>query len=280
MANVLPMEKQVRVIAALAEGNSIRSIERQTEVHRDTIMRLGVRIGEGCGRILDSKMRGIASNRIEVDELWGFIYCKQKTKDAGICTEETAGDVWTFVAIDPDTKIVPCFRVGKRTLEHANAFLYDLAGRLENRIQLASDALPAYAQAVENAFGSEVDYGQLIKQYAATDGANYAERKYSPSEVVSTEKTVITGMPNLDTLSTSHVESQNLTVRMHVRRLTRLTNAFSKKLDNFKAAIGLHYAYYNLCKRHTTVRMTPAMAAGVERDFWTVADLIEEASAK
>jgi IS1 family transposase len=272
------MEKQTRIIAGLAEGCSIRSIERQTEVHRDTIMRLGVRIGEGCQRVLDKRMRNLSSENIELDEIWGFIGKKQR--NVAEADSPDLGDVWTFIAIDSDSKIVPCYRVGKRTAEHANAFVCDLASRLENRIQLSSDALKAYEWAVELGFGCDVDYGQLIKTYAtAADATTYTERKYSSGDVISVSMNVIMGSPNVTKITTAHIESQNLTVRMHTRRLTRLTNAFSKKLDNFKAAIGLHFTYYNFVKRHTTLRMTPAMAAGVAPSFWSVAELIEEAKA-
>jgi IS1 family transposase len=273
MANITPIDKQISIISALAEDNSIRAIERMTGIHRDTIMRLGVRVGEGCARILDGVMRDLPSNEIEIDEIWGFIGKKQRH-----LTEEddpTKGDVWTFIAVDSETKIVPCFRVGKRTSEDATAFVSDLAGRLKKRIQLSSDALGAYPWAVEKGFGCDVDYGQIIKSFTPTSGHSHSERKYSPGVVTRIEKHVIMGNPNVARISTSHIEAQNLTVRMHVRRLTRLTNAFSKKLDNFKAAVALHFAYYNLVKRHSSLRMTPAMAAGVTSTFWSVGDLIE-----
>jgi IS1 family transposase len=271
MANCLPMDKQVQTISALAEGMSIRAIERMTDIHRDTIMRLGVRVGEGCQRMMDEKMRGISSKSIQIDEIWGFIGKKQKNVKETESSE--LGDVWTFIAIDADTKLVPCFRVGKRTSDHANAFVSDIASRMKNRIQLSSDSLKAYTQAVELGFGCEVDYGQLIKVYATGDDSYSG--KYSPGEVIEVKRTTIMGMPDVSKISTSYIESQNLTVRMHCRRLTRLTNAFSKKLTNFKAAIGLHYGYYNFVKRHTSLRMTPAMAAGIEKSFWSVGDLIE-----
>jgi IS1 family transposase len=270
MATNLPMEKQVMAINALAEGMSIRAIERMTGVHRDTIMRLGVRVGEGCAEILDNTMRDLPFKNVQIDEVWGFIGKKQKRVTEN--DSQSMGDVWTFIAIDADTKVIPCFRDGKRTSDHANAFVADLACRLRNRIQLSSDALKAYAQAVETSFGCDVDYGQLIKVYATSEA--YPEGKYSPGDVISVERTVITGMPDINKISTSYVESQNLTVRMHCRRLTRLTNAFSKKLPNFQAAIALHFAYYNFVKRHTTLRCTPAMAAGLTPSFWSVADLV------
>src|SRR5215471_8956056 len=174
MANILPMDKQVTAISALAEGNSIRAIERMTSVHRDTIMRLGIRVGEGCERLLDRMMRDLNSTDIEIDELWGFIGKKERHVTGLDDPEE--GDVWTFVAIDSDSRVVPCFRVAKRTSDDATAFVADLAGRLRNRIQLSSDALAAYPAAIDKAFGCEVDYGQIIKSYSASDGHHH-ERK-------------------------------------------------------------------------------------------------------
>ena len=208
-----------------------------------------------------------------MDEIWGFIGKKQRKVTLEDSPE--VGDIWTFIAIDADSKIVPCYRIGQRDLLTASAFVSDLASRVIGRIQLSSDALRTYVPAVERGFGCDVDYGQLIKTYATS--SEYPENRYSPGDVISTERTVIMGNPIESKISTSYVESQNLTLRMHCRRLTRLTNAFSKKLDSFKAAIGLHFGYYNLVKRHSTLRMTPAMAAGIEPSFWSVADLIEQA---
>ncbi len=272
MANNLKTEKKIAVLSGLAEGMSIRSIERMTEVHPDTIMRLGVQVGKGCEKLLDQKMRNLPSQILQLDELWGFIGKKQKNLKQD--DRSDLGDVWTFVAIDAETKVVPCYRVGKRTAEHASRFVDDLAGRLANRVQISSDALKAYVEAVQYAFGADVDYGQIVKWYETTEG--YPEGKYSPPKIVNASKTIVIGSPDEKRISTSYVERQNLTMRMHIRRLTRLTNGFSKKLENFKAAVALHFAYYNFVKPHRTLRMTPAMAAGIERDFWTVADLIEE----
>src|SRR5439155_4339830 len=184
------------------------------------------------------------------------------------------GDVWTFCAIDAQTKVVPCFRVGKRDGITANAFLQDLAGRLTNRVQVSTDGLRAYIDAVEQGFGTEVDYAQIVKSYEADDGS-YPERRYSPPRVVSIEKTLIMGNPNPSHISTSYVERQNLTMRTHMRRLTRLTLAFSKKWEHFEAAVALHFAYYNFCKSHKTLRCSPAMEAGIERSMWSVANLVE-----
>jgi IS1 family transposase len=276
MANNLPSEKKVQIISNLAENSSIRAIERMTGVHRDTIMRLGVRVGEACREILDQRMRNVASREIQVDELWGFIGKKNKNVKLGE-DRNGLGDVWTFVALDRHTKLIPSFLVGKRDSYHARAFMEDLASRVTNRVQLSSDALAAYPEAVEHGFGCEVDYAQIVKTYSVSHLGSFKEAasRYSPAEVVHTTKTVIAGFPDLRRAGTSHIEKQNHTVRMHCRRLSRLTNAFSKKLENFEAAIALHFAYYNFCKIHLAIRCTPAQEAGIESSIWTVEELVE-----
>jgi len=271
MANNLDTEKKVLAVSMLAEGNSIRSIERITGVHRDTIMRLGVRIGEACAKIQDEKFRNLNCSQVECDEIWGFVGAKRKIA----ASVGAYGDVWTFIGLDSESKLIPSFIVGKRDAYHAKAFMADLSSRMSKRIQISTDALPAYPDAIERAFGAEVEYGQVIKTYSVTNLNKEAASRYSPAEVVKAERTVIVGMPDISRISTSHVESQNLTLRMHCRRLTRLTNAFSKKVENFQAAVALNFAYYNFCKRHITIRMTPAQAAGVEASAWTVAELVE-----
>ncbi|MGA3169477.1 MAG: IS1 family transposase [Chthoniobacteraceae bacterium] len=274
MANVLPTEKQATVISALAEGNSIRSIERMTGIHRDTIMRLGVRVGQGCEKLMDAKMRALLCTRIEVDEIWGFVGKKQKRANA-VDRRAGLGDVWTFLSIDPETKLMPSFLVGQRDRYHAVTFMQDLAARLCNRIQLSSDAMGAYPDAVEMAFGGDVDYGQIVKEYCAP--SKEEARRYSPSRLSSVFKSAINGDPIPELVCTSYIERSNLTVRTHCRRLARLTLAFSKKLENFKAAIALHLAYYNFVKTHSTIRCTPAMAAGIERTHLSITDLIDAA---
>ncbi len=271
MANILPTEKKVMAVSMLAEGSSIRSIERITGIHRDTIMRLGVRVGEGCAKIQDEKMRGLTCKQVQVDEIWGFIGSKKKNA----VRTGNYGDVWTFIAMDADSKLIPSFLVGKRDAYHAKTFIADLAARVANRVQLSSDSLASYADAVERGFGSEVDYGQIVKTFSVTNLNKDAASRYSPAEVVRTEKTIVNGMPDIERISTSHIEKQNHTLRMHCRRLTRLTNAFSKKIENFEAAVALNFAYYNFCKTHGAIRMTPAQAAGVENSAWTVAELVE-----
>ena len=273
MANVLNTDKQIAVIGALAEGSSIRSIERITGIHRDTIMRLGVKVGQGCTALMDAKMRNLPCRRLEMDEIWGFVGKKERHVREG---DSGVGSVWTFCAIDAETKLVPAFRVGNRDAATANAFVRDVAERMAYRVQLSTDGLNAYVNAVESAFGGNADYAQIIKVYGQEEASN--NRRYSAPEFVSSEKKVISGRPNLDLISTSYVERLNATTRLHMRRLTRLTLAFSKKRENFEAAVGLHFAYYNFVKRHNTLRCTPAMAAGVTGSFWSVGDLLEAAA--
>lgn len=271
MANVLPKDKQIAVIAALAEGSSIRAIERMTGIHRDTIMRLGVRVGQGCAALMDFKMQNLPCRRLEIDEVWGFIGKKQNRVKPG--DDPQFGNVWTFCAIDAETKLVPVFRVeSNRSLDTTKAFMKDLASRMRNRVQISTDAMRAYQEAVEAAWGEDVDYAQIVKVFGHEDRE---EHRYAPPEVIGSEKTIMQGDPDYALISTSYVERLNATTRLHMRRLTRLTLAFSKRLENFRAAVGLHFAYYNLVRRHNTLRCTPAMAAGVESSFWTVADLVE-----
>ena len=274
--NHLSKDKQIAVTAALAEGNSIRSIERMTGIHRDTIMRLGVRMGQGCARLLDRKMRNLECQSIQVDEIWGFVGKKDRNlKETD--NQYEVGSVWTYCAIDSDSKIVPSYVVGKRDANTTHAFIDDLANRMKNRIQLASDGYPGYLDAVEQAWGSGVDYSQIVKSYETEDSKYTPERKYSPPKFVSVSKFAISGNPDLSRAHTSHVERLNASTRLHVKRLNRLTLAFSKKRENFEAAVGLHFAAYNFVRPHNTLKMTPAMAAGIERKFWTWGDLVEAA---
>lgn len=272
--NRTPLARRTQIIGALVEGNSIRSTERMTNTHRDTICRLLVQVGEGCARIMDDQMRELPSRRIQVDEIWAYVGKKQmhlKPTD----DRSRLGDMWTFVALDPDTKLVPAYRVGKRTRQNAVAFMTDLSERLANRVQISSDALNSYVDAVETAFGADVDYGQAVKFY---DAEPIGPGRYSPPRVTHQEKTVIAGRPDQAHISTSLVERQNLTMRMSMRRFTRLTNAFSKKVENLEAAVSLHFAHYNFVRMHKTLRMTPAMAAGVSDRLWSLEELVEAAT--
>jgi IS1 family transposase len=269
--NRLSLARRTQIIGALVEGNSIRSTERMTDTHRDTVMRLMVEVGEGCARLMDVEMRDLSCRRIQVDEIWSYVGKKQR-KITPADDRSRLGDMWTFVAIDPDTKLVPAYRVGKRTRPHAVAFMADLSERLANRVQLSSDALVTYVDAVERAFGADVDYGQAVKFYEAEP---IGPGRYSPPRVVRSERTVIAGNPDVGHISTSLIERQNLTMRMSMRRFTRLTNGFSKKVENMKAAVSLHFAHYNFVRLHRSLRVTPAMAAGVSDRLWSLEELVE-----
>jgi IS1 family transposase len=275
MPNILQKDKQIAVISGLAEGMSMRALSRVTGVHQDTICRLGVRVGQACARLMDEKLRNLTCHYLEFDEIWGFIGKKEKHRRE--TDDPTLGDVWTFCAIDAETKLVPSFKVGKRDHFTANAFVSDVASRLNNRPQISSDGLRAYIEAIENAFGLGVDFGMIIKSYGVDRGEHHQERRYSAPEVTSMQKIDVMGTPERDLISTSHIERLNGTTRLHMRRLTRLTYAFSKKIENFEAAVALHFAYYNFVKTHGSIRCTPAMAAGVEKSFLTVGDLVEAA---
>jgi IS1 family transposase len=275
MANILKRDKQIATLSMLLEGSSIRSTERITGVHRDTITRLMVRVARAAERFSSATMVDLPCKRIEVDELWAFV--QKKNKNVAESDDWTkVGDQYTFVALDPETKLIPSHLVGKRTVQTAMAFMDDLASRMRSRIQLSSDGFLPYVHAVEHAFGRNgVDYGQVVKEYAETDAGR---GRYSPARVVAISKDEVEGWPNLETCSTSLVERSNLTIRMHCRRLTRLTNGFSKKLDNLKAAMDLYFAYYNFVRFHRSIRCTPAMAAGVSSSALTVADLVDMAA--
>ena len=270
----IPLARRTQIIHCLVEGNSIRSTERMTNTHRDTIMRLMVEVGGGCARLLDEEMRDLSCQRLQVDEIWSYVGKKQAQLKPGD-DRSRLGDQWTFVALDPDTKLVPTHLVGKRTRKNAVAFMNDLSGRLDNRVQISSDALSSYVDAVERAFGADVDYGQVVKFY---DAEPIGPGRYAPPRVVSQKKAVVAGNPDHTHISTSLVERQNLTMRMSMRRFTRLTNAFSKKLENLEAAVALHFAHYNFVRIHKTLRCTPSMAAGVHDRLWSLEELVARTS--
>lgn len=271
MANKLSREKQIAVVSALVEGCSIRSTERMTGVNRETVGTLLERVGNGSADLLNRTMVNLPCARLEIDEMWAFVGKKQR--HVTIDDDATrVGDTWTFVAIDADTKLVPTFLVGKRNAQSTHAFITDVASRLKNRVQISTDGLRTYIDSIGEAFAETgVDYAQLHKTYEAEATG---PGRYSPPKVTSTEKTPIYGQPIAELVSTSYVERQNLTVRMGVRRYTRLTNAFSKKLENHAAATALHFAHYNFVRRHQTLRVSPAMAAGVSATLWSVEDLL------
>lgn len=270
--NKLRPEIQERVLGALVEGNSVRSVERMTGVHRDTIGRLLLRVGQTSREVLDVLMRDLPCQRVEVDEIWCFVGKKEgQVGDADDPAE--VGDFWTWVAMDSDTKIVPAYRIGKRTREDAHAFLHDLSWRLANRVQLSTDGLPHYVQAVEAAFGRNVDYATIVKWYETEQRGS---GRYSPPrEIKEVDKKAIQGNPDMDLVCTSYVERNNLTMRMQMRRFTRLTNGFSKKRESLEAAVALHFAWYNFVRPHRSLKTTPAIAAGVTNRRWAMADLVE-----
>jgi hypothetical protein len=271
------IDTQIRnyIIHGLAEGLSIRSLERIFGTNRETVMRYQLLVGKGCHYLMDAVMRNLEINSVQVDEFWSYIHKKQarvnRRKKSGFDHE---GDIWTYVALAEETKLVPCFWIGARERYDSRAFMEDLASRLKNRIQLSSDGLSSYADAVDNAFGSEIDYGQIVKIFTAPPEPN--PTRGVTGDVVEVRREVISGRPF--NISTSLIEKQNHTARMHIRRIARATNAFSKKLLNFRAAVALHYCYYNFCKRHITIGTTPAVAAGVTDHVWSIPELIENAA--
>lgn len=270
--NKLPFPKRVQVLSMLCEGSSMRATSRVTGVAINTVMKLLVDAGQACAAYHDQYVRNLQTRRIECDEAWCFTYAKQKNVATAKAAPLWAGDVWTWTAIDADTKLIVSYFIGGREIADARAVMDDLKSRVSNRIQLTTDGHRAYWQAVEGAFGGDVDYAQLVKIYGPT--STDAQRRYSPPACIGARKHVIAGNPDEDHVSTSYVERQNLTMRMHMRRFTRLTNAFSKKIENHAAAVALHMMYYNFVRVHQTLRMSPAQAAGVTDKLWSVEDLV------
>jgi IS1 family transposase len=269
--NRLPKEKQVRIVAALVEGNSLRSTSRMTDTAINTVIKLLVDLGKACDAYQHKTLVNLPCERVQVDEIWSFVGMKAKNVPKERKDEFGIGDVWTWTAIDADTKLVPSWHVGARDAESAAQFISDLASRLAKRVQLTSDGHKPYLRAVEDSFGSEIDYAVLIKLYGTDPNG---EKRYSPSVCTGTEIDVVTGSPDPKHISTSYVERQNLTMRMSMRRFTRLTNAFSKKLENHIAAVSLHFMHYNFCRIHKTLRCTPAMEAGVSDHVWSIEELL------
>lgn len=270
--NKLRTEKQKQIIAALIEGNSIRATCRMTGADLKTVLKLLVNVGKICKEYQDRVFHGLTCKRIECDEIWSFCYAKQKNVPEDKQGQFGFGDVWTFTAICADSKLVPSWHLGKRDLPNATVFMKDLAGRLKNRVQLTTDGHRMYLDSVEEAFGSEIDFSQLIKIYGVSEEER--EKRYSPAKCLGTEKIKIKGNPDAKNISASYVERQNLTMRMSMRRFTRLTNAFSKKIENLGHAVSLHVMYYNFCRIHQTLRVTPAMAAGVTDHLWEIEDIL------
>lgn len=270
--NKLKKDKQIQVVAALIEGNSIWATCRMTGVAKNTVVKLLIALGKACAEYQDKVFKNLSCKRIQCDEIWSFCYAKEKNVPKDKKGKFGYGDVWTFTALCADTKLVPSWLIGKRDLFNAITFMKDLAGRLKNRVQLTTDGHKMYLEAVESAFGSDVDFSQLIKIYGPSQES---EIRYSPAQCIGTEKHKINGNPENSAISTSFVERQNLTMRMNMRRFTRLTNAFSKKVKNLACAVALHFMYYNFCRIHQTLRVTPAMEAGVTDHVWDIAELLK-----
>ncbi len=269
--NKLSSAARLRILQLLCEGMSIRAIERTTGASKHTITNLLNDAGRALAAYQDAAFMNLNAKRVQVDEIWSFTYAKQKNVAAAKAAPDHAGDTWTWTGTDADSKLVMSWMVGGRDGQWAMAFMDDLAKRLANRVQLTSDGHKAYLEAVEGAFGGDVDYAQLVKLYGPTITA---PGRYSPAECIGARKTRIEGKPDEKHISTSYVERQNLTMRMHMRRFTRLTNGFSKKVENHANAVALHFAYYNFVRIHKTLKVTPAMAAGVTKRLWEVADLV------
>jgi len=270
--NKLSKAKQAEVVAALVEGNSIRATVRMTGVAKNTIVKLLANLGRACAEYQDKTLINLLCKRIQCDEIWSFCYAKEKNVPEDKKGIFGYGDIWTFTAICADTKLVPSWHIGRRDLENAAIFMKDLASRLSSRVQLTTDGHRMYVEAVESAFGSDIDFSQLVKLYGSTIES---QKRYSPPQCIGTLKTKINGTPDIQKVSTSYVERQNLTMRMNMRRFTRLTNAFSKKIENLFYAVSLHFMYYNFCRIHQTLRVTPAMEAGITDHVWNIEDVID-----
>ena len=279
--NKLTNQERAHILHLLCEGQSMRAVTRLTGASKNTVVKLLIDAGKACMAYHDANVRNVKAKRVQVDEIWSFTYAKQKNVKAAKAAPDGAGDTWTWTALEADTKMILSYFVGGRDGECAAWFISDLAARLANRVQLTSDGHKAYLEAVEGAFGADIDYAQLVKIYGASPDS--AKGRYSPADCTGAIKTPIEGKPDLAHISTSYVERSNLTMRMHMRRFTRLTNGFSKKVENHSYAVALHAMYYNFVRIHAKLRMSPAMAAGVTDKLWEIGDiaaLVEAADAK
>lgn len=270
--NRLPIEKRIQIISALVEGNAINATSRMAGVSKVTILKLLKDVGEACAAFEHKALRNLPCKHIQCDEIWSFCYAKEKNVPASKKGQFVFGDVWTWTALDADTKLICSWMLGDRSAITANAFMRDLAMRLANRVQLTTDGHRAYLDAVESAFGVDVDYAMLVKLYG--NDREHSEARYSPAECIGCRTVEITGRPDLRKVSTSFVERNNLTLRMQMRRFTRLTNAHSKKIENLGHALALHFVYYNFARIHQTLRITPAMEAGIADHVWSIEEIV------
>src|SRR5665213_1286304 len=269
--NRLDANRRAQIISSLVEGNSLRSTSRMTGVAINTVVKMAVDAGAACSDYQDRVMRNLNCQRVQVDECWAFCYAKAKNVTPEITAKNPfAGDVWTWAAIDADTKLIPSWVVGPRDGVSARMFVTDLHNRVQGRFQLSSDGFPAYALAIERSFHGHIDYGQIVKVFSAPQEG---EKRYSPADCIGCERKVVSGYPDPEHISTSFIERANLTMRMGMRRFTRLTNGFSKKIENHSAAIALHMMHYNYARIHKSLRITPAMAAGVSDHVWSLEEI-------
>jgi IS1 family transposase len=272
--NKLPLKTRALILRMLCEGQSMRATARLADVSFNTVAKLLADAGKVCSDLHDERVQGVKARRVQCDEIWSFTYAKQKNVPTAKAAPPEAGDTWTWTALDSDTKLIVAWLVGGRDAEYAAAFIDDLASRLATRVQLTTDGHKPYLEAVEGAFGADVDYAMLIKLYGEPIGPKGAERKYSPAECTGIRKMPIEGKPDMDAVSTSHVERQNLTMRMHMRRFTRLTNAFSKTFTSHMDMVALYTVFYNFCRIHKTLRVTPAMEAGLADHVWDMEEVV------
>ncbi|WP_292051245.1 IS1 family transposase [Mesorhizobium sp.] len=278
--NKLPVKTRVQILSMLCEGSSMRSISRVADVSINTVSKLLVDAGKFCADLHEREVRDVKAKRVQCDEIWSFVGAKAKNVSAMKLPVDGAGDVWTWTALDSYSKLIISWLVGGRDGEYALAFMDDVKDRLANRVQLTTDGHRAYLNAVEEAFGADIDYAMLVKQYGEPEGkAVPQERRYSPAVCTGATKTRFEGSPDLAHVSTSHVERQNLTMRMQMRRFTRLTNAFSKKFENHVHMVALYTVWYNFIRIHKTLKTSPALAAGVSQTLWSMDDLCEKMDA-
>ncbi len=275
--NRLTTQDRARIIGMLAEGNSIASTCRMSDTAKGTVLKLLADVGEACAAYQDRVMHNLTCKRLQADEIWSFVGMKQKNVRQENVGVFGYGDVYTWTAIDADTKLIPCWHVGTRGAESGYTFIHDLAGRLANRVQLTTDGHKVYVEAVADAFGTDIDFAMLVKHYGDPSESRQAEKRYSPTKFISADKRRITGNPDVNEVSTSFVERSNLTMRMNVRRFTRLTNGFSKKLENHMHAISIYFMHYNFCRVHKSLRVTPAMEAGLTDHVWELEEIINMA---
>jgi IS1 family transposase len=281
--NRLPIEKRVQIVTMLVEGMSMRAVSRVANVSINTVTKMLAEVGAACAEYQDKAMHDLKLSNVQVDEIWAFIGAKQKNVPANADPSLGLGDCYTYTALDRDTKLIPCYMLGYRTAECADQFMDDLASRLACRVQLTTDGMNAYPAAVEKAFGANVDYAVLNKSYEGGTTQVEAKRRYSPAVCVGATKNVVCGSPELRDVSTSHVERANLTMRMGMRRFTRLTNGFSKKIEMHMHAVSLHFMHYNFARIHKTIKVTPAMQANIATHVWTIQEicnLVAEPEAK